>query len=225
MEKTESQGSSLTWNLFHMTQIEPETPIYLSETCYKLTQPRGWALSQQCRDSQKNLHRSQGMSSSSVTFISLVNPHQDEQGILKCLFFFFSHLEHVHLLELMHNSLRGLPSVPEYKLDFKKKSPLEHYVQGRSDKSLYCILENQILRSVLHSWTTARGHRPYKFWDQKDQCTPWRDRENSIKKERCCPHKNHTARKPSAFLMLFFKKKCKTATEIWEDLEQEIYKL
>lgn len=48
---------------------------------------------------------------------------------------FFFPLEQVHPLELIHNSLRDLPSVPEYKLDFKKKSPLEHYVQGRSDRN------------------------------------------------------------------------------------------
>lgn len=118
----------------HGRNIEAETSIYLSKTCYKLTQPGGRALSQQYRDSQKNLNRSQGMNSSSVTFISLVNL-QSSPGWRRHfgVSFFFLPLEQVHPLELMHNSQRELPSVPEYKLDFKKKSPLEHYVQGRGD--------------------------------------------------------------------------------------------
>lgn len=80
------------------------------------------------------------MSSSAVTFVSMVNLHQHEQGILEHLFF---PLQQVHPLELMHNSLRELPSAPEYKLDFKKKSPLEHYVQGRSDRN-HCTVSWKI---------------------------------------------------------------------------------
>lgn len=81
----------------HDRNRDPETPIYLSETCYKLTQPGGWTLSAMW-DSLKNLHRSQEMSSSSVTFISLVNLHQDEQGICSCLTFFKRKASEIHVV-------------------------------------------------------------------------------------------------------------------------------
>lgn len=144
MEKTTSGKFSDMELISHDRNIEAAMSIYLSKTCYKLTQPEGWALSQQCKDSQKKINRSQRMNSSSVTFISLVNVQSPGWTRHSGVPFIFP-LEQVHLLELMHNSLRELSSVPEYKLDFKKKSPLEHYVQGRSDRN-HCTV-SWIIRS------------------------------------------------------------------------------
>lgn len=145
MEKTISGKFTDMELISHDRNIEAETSIYLSKTCHKLTQPECWALSQQCKDSQKNFNRSQGMNSSSVTFISLVNLQSSPGWTRHFGVSFFFSLEQVHPLELMHSSLRELPSVPEYKLDFKKKSPLEHYVQGKSDRN-HCTV-SWIIRS------------------------------------------------------------------------------
>lgn len=139
--------------------------------------------------------------------------------------FFYFPLQHIHPLELMHNSLRDLPSVPEYKLDFKEKSPLEHYVQEGETEITVLYPGKSHPERCLAQLNNSQRTQTLQILGSERSVHSLKGQREKHQKGELLPSQRPHCQKTTCISDAFLFKKYQAATEIWEDLEQEIYKL